>query len=134
VGHTADFGVRRRAVKKIAIDVGVRHSVHNVRPVTNTWLVCSAMIVTSVIAGEYTAPLAQGSTISETLGTTREATCCTGRWLRGRRVKRHLRRERAPRESLGATIGEPVRGARSSALRVFSACASDSEPPNTVKS
>jgi hypothetical protein len=36
VGHTADFGVRRRAVKKIAIDVGVRHSAHNVRPVTNT--------------------------------------------------------------------------------------------------
>ena len=52
--------------------------------------------------------------------------CCTGRWLRGRRVKRHLLREREPPESLGSTIGEPVRGARSSTLRVFSACASDS--------
>jgi hypothetical protein len=36
VSHTADFGVRPRAVKKIAVDVGVRHSAHNVRPVTNT--------------------------------------------------------------------------------------------------
>ncbi|MGO9205461.1 MAG: hypothetical protein ACLQBX_04575 [Candidatus Limnocylindrales bacterium] len=35
---------------------------------TNTQLVCSTMIVTSVIAGEHTPPPAQGSTISETLG------------------------------------------------------------------
>src|SRR6266516_4123469 len=41
---------------------------------------------------------------------------------------------RAPPESLSPTIGAPLRTARSITLQIFSACASESEPPNTVKS
>src|SRR5437773_6362124 len=41
---------------------------------------------------------------------------------------------RAPPESLSPTIGAPFLRARSITLQIFSACASESEPPNTVKS
>src|SRR2546421_2000351 len=41
---------------------------------------------------------------------------------------------RAPPESLSPMIGAPFCRAESITLQIFSACASDSEPPNTVKS
>ena len=41
---------------------------------------------------------------------------------------------RAPPESLSPTIGAPAFIARSITLQIFRACASASEPPNTVKS
>ena len=41
---------------------------------------------------------------------------------------------RAPPESLSPIIGAPLRTARSITLQIFSANASESEPPNTVKS
>ena len=41
---------------------------------------------------------------------------------------------RAPPESLRPMTGAPFRIARSMILQIFSACASLSEPPNTVKS
>ena len=41
---------------------------------------------------------------------------------------------RAPPESLRPMIGAPTFIARSMTLQIFSACASDSEPPKTVKS
>jgi hypothetical protein len=41
---------------------------------------------------------------------------------------------RAPPESFRPMIGAPVFSAMSMILTIFSACASDSEPPNTVKS
>src|SRR5881397_2463649 len=41
---------------------------------------------------------------------------------------------RAPPESLSPIIGAPFLRARSITLQIFSACASESEPPNTVKS
>src|SRR5881398_4206222 len=41
---------------------------------------------------------------------------------------------RAPPESLSPMIGAPFCRAQSITLQIFSACASDSEPPNTVKS
>ena len=42
-------------------------------PVTNMWLVPSTMKMKSVMAGEYTAPPAQGPMISESCGMTPEA-------------------------------------------------------------
>src|SRR5437016_10414024 len=41
---------------------------------------------------------------------------------------------RAPPESLSPMMGAPFCRALSITLQIFSACASDSEPPNTVKS
>ena len=41
---------------------------------------------------------------------------------------------RAPPESLSPIIGAPFRTARSITLQIFSANASEREPPNTVKS
>ncbi len=41
---------------------------------------------------------------------------------------------RAPPESLRPITGAPLLMARSMILQIFSAWASDSEPPNTVKS
>src|SRR5216117_3417538 len=41
---------------------------------------------------------------------------------------------RAPPESLSPMMGAPFCRAQSITLQIFSACASDSEPPNTVKS
>ena len=41
---------------------------------------------------------------------------------------------RAPPESLSPITGAPAFIAWSITLQIFSACASDSEPPNTVKS
>jgi hypothetical protein len=41
---------------------------------------------------------------------------------------------RAPPESLSPISGAPFCTARSITLQIFSACVSDSEPPNTVKS
>jgi len=41
---------------------------------------------------------------------------------------------RAPPESFSPTIGAPAFIARSITLQIFPACASASDPPNTVKS
>jgi hypothetical protein len=41
---------------------------------------------------------------------------------------------RAPPESLSPIIGAPFRSARSITLQIFSANASDRDPPKTVKS
>ena len=92
------------------------------------------MIVKSVIAGEYTAPPAHGPRITEIWGTTPDASTlrrkisayppsdATPSWIR------------APPESLSPMTGAPTFIARSMTLQIFSAYASDREPPNTVKS
>ena len=88
----------------------------------------------SVIAGLYTAPPAQGPRMAEICGTTPEASVlrrkmsayppseATPSWIR------------APPESFSPMIGAPFRSARSMTLQIFSACASERDPPNTVKS
>ena len=88
----------------------------------------------SVIAGEYTAPPAHGPRIADSCGTTPEAST-----LR-RKMSAYPPSEttpswiRAPPESLSPITGAPFRTARSMTLQIFAACASASEPPNTVKS
>ena len=92
------------------------------------------MIVKSVIAGEYTAPPAHGPRIREICGTTPLASV-----LR-RKISAYPPRlatpswMRAPPESERPMMGAPVSMARSITLQIFSAWASDNEPPNTVKS
>ena len=87
-----------------------------------------------MIAGEYTAPPAQGPMTAEICGTTPEA-----RVFR-RKMSAYPAREttpswmRAPPESFSPMIGTPVFTARSMILQIFRAYASDSEPPKTVKS
>jgi len=92
------------------------------------------MKMKSVIAGEYTAPPAQGPMISEICGITPLAmtlrwntsayppSAATPSWMR------------APPESLRPITGAPTCIALSMILQIFSACASESAPPNTVKS
>src|SRR5256886_2805697 len=88
----------------------------------------------SVIAGLYTAPPAHGPRIALIWGTTPEA-----RVFR-RKMSAYPPKEatpswiRAPPESLSPITGAPFLRARSITLQIFSACASESEPPNTVKS
>src|ERR1041384_3111548 len=92
------------------------------------------MYVKSVMAGEYTAPPAQGPRTAEICGITPE-TCV----LR-RKISAYPPRlttpscMRAPPESLSPMIGAPTFRAISMTLHIFSACASDREPPKTVKS
>src|SRR5213080_3367583 len=88
----------------------------------------------SMIAGEYTAPPAHGPMTAAICGTTPEA-----RVLR-RKMSAYPASEttpswiRAPPESLRPMIGTPVFMARSITLQILRAYASESEPPNTVKS
>ena len=88
----------------------------------------------SVIAGEYTAPPAQGPMTAEICGTTPEASVFR------RKMSAYPAREttpswmRAPPESFSPMIGTPVFTARSMILQIFRAYAPDSEPPKTVKS
>src|SRR5919201_1448593 len=88
----------------------------------------------SVMAGEYTAPPAQGPITSESCGTTPEA--CTFR----QKISAYPASEttpswiRAPPESLIPTTGQPALTARSMTLQTFSAKTSESDPPKTVKS
>ena len=75
----------------------------------------------SVMAGEYTAPPAQGPRMSEICGTTPEA-----RVLRRKMSAYPARLStpswiRAPPESLSPTIGAPTRVARSITLQIFCA-------------
>ena len=92
------------------------------------------MTTKSVIAGEYTAPPAHGPMIAEICGTTPEDNTFR------RKMSAYPPREttpswmRAPPESLSPMIGAPVFIARSMTLQIFSACASASDPPKTVKS
>ena len=88
----------------------------------------------SVIAGEYTAPPAQGPRIAEICGTTPEALV-----LR-RKTREYPASEttpswmRAPPESFRPMMGAPLTTARSMILQIFSAFVSESDPPKTVKS
>ena len=88
----------------------------------------------SVIAGEYTAPPAQGPIITEICGITPEAK--TFFWKTSPYPANEATPSciRAPPESLIPIIGAPTFKAMSITLQIFSAWASDNEPPNTVKS
>src|SRR6187401_42742 len=103
-------------------------------PVMNMYDEPSTMNTKSVIAGEYTAPPAQGPITSEICGTTPEA--CT--FLQ--KISAYPASEttpswmRAPPESLMPITGQPYLSARSMTLQIFSAKTSLSEPPKTVKS
>ena len=86
------------------------------------------------MAGEYTAPPAHGPRITLIWGMTPEAIVLrrkmsaypprltTPSWMR------------APPESLSPIKGAPFLSAISCSFTIFSACASDSDPPKTVKS
>src|SRR6059036_2510297 len=103
-------------------------------PVMNMYDDPSTMNTKSVIAGEYTAPPAQGPITSESCGIT--PLHCTLR----QKISAYPASEttpswmRAPPESLIPITGHPYLSARSITLQIFSANTSDSEPPNTVKS
>src|SRR5262249_57793522 len=94
----------------------------------------STMKMKSVIAGEYTAPPAQGPITSESCGTTPDD--CTFR----QKISAYPASEttpswmRAPPESLMPMTGQPYLTARSITLQIFSANTSLNEPPKTVKS
>ena len=87
----------------------------------NMWLVSSTINTKSVIAGEYTAPPAQGPTTTEIWGTTPEAS--TLRWKMSAYPARETTPSwmRAPPESLIPMIGHPVEMARSMTLQIFCA-------------
>src|SRR5262245_38774919 len=103
-------------------------------PVTNMWLVPSTMTVKSVMAGEYTAPPAQGPSIAEICGTTPEASVFlrnTSAYAPSETTPSWMR---APPESFKPTTGAPLSSARSMMAQIFFAFASLMVPPNTVKS
>ena len=103
-------------------------------PVMNMYDVLSTIRMKSVIAGEYTAPPAHGPMIAEICGITPlnsvlrrkisayPASDPTPSWMR------------APPESFSPITGAPTFAAMSMILTIFAALASDSDPPNTVKS
>src|SRR4029079_7746932 len=103
-------------------------------PVMNMYEVPSTMSVKSVIAGEQTAPPAQGPMIRETCGITPEA------WTLRQKISAYPASDttpswmRAPPESLIPTIGQPYAPAMSMTLQTFSANTAESDPPKTVKS
>lgn len=88
----------------------------------------------SVMAGEYTAPPAQGPMMTEICGMTPEES--TFRWNTSAYPPSESTPSwmRAPPESFSPITGAPTLAAWSITLQIFSACASDREPPNTVKS
>ena len=100
----------------------------------NMYEVPSTISTKSVIAGEYTAPPAQGPITREIWGTTPEA--CTFR----QKISAYPASDttpswmRAPPESLIPITGQPYFTAMSMTLHTFSANTSESDPPNTVKS
>ena len=93
------------------------------------------MTMKSVMAGEYTAPPAQGPMIAE----------ICGHDARGQRVAQEdvgvaAERHHALLDARAARVVEAddrarrCASARSMTLQIFAALVSDSEPPNTVKS
>ena len=103
-------------------------------PVMNMWALRRVISTKSVIAGEYTAPPAHGPITSDSCGITPDA------WTFRQKISAYPPSEttpswmRAPPESLIPTSGHPNRTARSITLQIFSANASPSDPPKTVKS
>ncbi len=82
--------------------------------------VWSTMTVKSVMAGEYTAPPAQGPTISEICGTTPDA-CTLRRKISANRPSAATPSWiRAPPPSLIPTTGHPFFSAKSITLTIFS--------------
>ena len=103
-------------------------------PVTNMYEVPRTMYTKSVMAGEYTAPPAHGPRIAEICGTTPEASVLRRKMSAYPPSETTPSWMRAPPESFRPIIGAPLRTARSITLQIFSACASESDPPKTVKS
>ena len=92
------------------------------------------MNVKSVIAGEYTAPPAQGPRTAEIWGMTPDAKVFRRKMSAYPPSETTPSWMRAPPESLSPIMGAPTRMARSMTLQIFSAKASDNDPPKTVKS
>ena len=103
-------------------------------PVMNMWLVPCTMKMKSVSAGEYTAPPAEGPSTTLICGTTpdvaRVAEEDPAEAVQGDDALLDAR----PPPSMRPMSGTPVFRARSWTLWIFSAWASPSEPPKTVKS
>ena len=103
-------------------------------PVMNMCEVSLTMYTKSVMAGEYTAPPAQGPMMALICGITPDV-----RTLR-RKMSPYPPRlttpswMRAPPESFSPTTGTPIFAARSMILTTFSAKTSPSDPPKAVKS
>ena len=94
----------------------------------------STMKMKSVIAGEYTAPPAQGPAMTVICGMTPDANVFrrnTSPYPANESMPSWIL---APPESLIPTIGAPTFMAWSITFAIFCAAACESEPPNTVKS